>query len=256
MKILVPIQLVPDLVEELVIAQDGKRLDLDATRWIISEFDDHAIEQAILLKEKIGGEVTVIAPDFEGTEDVLYQALAKGADQVVKLSGDFQSELNTHALARLVVHYLQTKSERPDLILTGVQANSSLDGSLGPLLAAYLDLPFVDCVAQTEIEDQKITVRKEYPGGLTADWSVALPVVLGIQAANTPPRYVPISKMRLAMKTGSIATEEVGELDLSGAVDSTRMYTPEADQRAQMIDGDVDQVAEKLVALFKELGVL
>ncbi len=256
MKIFVPIQLVPDLVEELVIAEDGKRLDLDATRWIVNEFDDHAIEQAILLKEKIGGQVTVIAPDFEGAEDVLYQAVAKGADRVVKLSGDFQSELNTHALARLVVHYLQAHSESPDLILTGVQANNSLDGSLGPLLAAYLGLPFVDCVAHAEIEDQKITLRKEYPGGLTADWSVALPAVVAIQAANTPPRYVPISKMRLAMKAASVETAGVEALDLSGAVDRTRIVPPQTDQRAQMIDGDVDQVAEKLVALFKELGVL
>jgi electron transfer flavoprotein beta subunit len=256
MRIIVPIQLVPDLVEELVIAGDGKRLDPDSIRWVISEYDDHAIEQAILLKEKHGAEITIIAPDFEGTDDVLYQAGAKGTDRLVKLSGDFEDNLNTHALAKLVIDWLRASVVAPDLVLTGVQSHNSLDGSLGPQLAAFLGYPFVDCVSQTAVEDGRIAVHKEYPGGLVADMAVGLPAVLGIQAANTPPRYIPISKIRQAMKTCQIESVVVDELNGQGAVDPARLFTPDSSQHAEMLEGNIGQVSEKIVTLLKELSVL
>jgi electron transfer flavoprotein beta subunit len=256
MNIFVPIQLVPDLVEELVIAADGRELDADATHWIVSEFDDHAIEQAILLKESNDCTVTILAPDFEGADDALFQAAAKGADRLVRLTGDLQGRLNVHAYARAIARFLQSEGQSPDLILTGVQANNSLDGSLGPQLAALLGLPFVDYAAHVVIEDRKIVVRKEFPEGLVADWAVNLPVVLGIQAANTPPRYVPFSKIRQAMKSCDIGSAEVEELDSQGAVASEKAYLPDSSQRALMLEGDVEEVAEKMVALFKEIGAL
>jgi electron transfer flavoprotein beta subunit len=253
MNIFVPIQLVPDLVEELIVAGDGRRLDPDSIRWLLNEFDDHAIEEAILLKEKHGGKVTILAPDFEGVDDVLYQAVAKGADRVIKLSGELDGSLNTHALARLVVQAIQSTGAAPDLILTGVQTHDSLDGALGPLVAAYLDLPLVDCVARTSLEDHKVVVHKEFPGGLIAETEVTLPAVLGIQAADTPPRYVPISKIRQAMKACSIETKDVEDLDPQGEVGRSRMYVPELGTRAEMIEGSLDEVADRLAAILKEL---
>ena len=89
MKIVVPINLVPDLVEELTIDNSGTALDMTWLRLIINEFDDHAIEQAILLKERSEGQITVLAPDVEGVDDMLFTATAKGADQVIKIVGDF-----------------------------------------------------------------------------------------------------------------------------------------------------------------------
>jgi electron transfer flavoprotein beta subunit len=84
MNLVVPIKMVPDLVEELVIDASGARLDPDALRLRLNEFDDHAIEQAILLKEKGAGTVTVVAPDIEGVDDALFTAAAKGADRLIK----------------------------------------------------------------------------------------------------------------------------------------------------------------------------
>ena len=88
MKIVVPIKLVPDLVEELTIDDSNTALDMSWLRLIINEFDDHAIEQAILLKENSNGHVTVVAQDVEGVDDMLFTATAKGADQVIKLIGE------------------------------------------------------------------------------------------------------------------------------------------------------------------------
>ncbi len=253
MNIVVLIKLVPDLVEELEIDETGTALDTTWLRLVINEFDDHAMEQAILLKEQLGGAVTIVAPEAEGVEDVLYTGAARGADRLIKLTGDLEGA-NNHALARALAPLV--KELQPDLVLTGVQAHNDLDGSLGPLLAEYLNMPYVGYVAGMAVSDGTCTVRKEYPGGLIAEMEVRLPAVLGIQAAEQPPRYVAISKIRQAMQTATIEEREVGALDPRGGPRVSRMFQPEAAERAIMLEGDEEEVADKLIAIFKELGVL
>ena len=86
MNIIVFVKLVPDLVEELTIDDSGRKLDNSWLRWIINEFDDHAIEQAILLKERGDANVTIITPDKDGVDGVLFTAAAKGADRLIKIT--------------------------------------------------------------------------------------------------------------------------------------------------------------------------
>jgi electron transfer flavoprotein beta subunit len=196
----------------------------------------------------------VLGPDIEGAEDVLYTAASKGADQVIKLTGDFQGIENNHSMARAIVPTL--KELQPDLILTGVQAHNDLDGSLGALLAEYLGMPYVGYVSGVNKVDGKVLARKEYPGGLVAEMEIKLPAVLGIQAAEQPPRYIAVTKVRQAMKTTTIEERSLAASDISGGVSVQRMFKPEAGARAEMIEGSADEVADKLVGIFKEIGVL
>lgn len=254
MNIFVLIKLVPDLVEELEIDESGKALDTTFMRFIINEPDEHAIEQAIILKEREGGEVTVFGPSFEDVDNVLFTASAKGSDRLIKLIGSFEGEVNNHALARTFASAIT--EQQVDLVLTGVQAHNDLDGALGPLVAEALGMPYVGYVSGVTVSGSMCTVRKEYPGGLIAEMDVTLPAVLGIQAAENPPRYVAVSKVRQAMKTMPIDEQQAPELDESGGPVVSRMFQPEVGERAEMIEGDVDQVASKLVELLKDLGVL
>lgn len=253
MNIVILVKLVPDLVEELTIDTSGVALDTAWLRLIINEFDDHAIEQGILLKERGGGAVTVVAPDIEGVDDVLFTAAAKGADRLIKIKGDFAG-VNNHALARAFSAVV--KELQPDLVLTGVQANNDLDGSVGPLLAGCLEMPYVGYISGVSVSERKSKVRKEYPGGLIAEMDVTLPAVLGIQAAEQPPRYVAVSKVRQMMKTSTIEERTVSDLDMAGGPTIGRMFQSETGQRATMLTGSPDEVATKLVGIFKELGVL
>ena len=253
MNIVVLAKLVPDLVEELEIDDSGTALDMTWLRLIINELDDHAIEQSILLKEKTGAHVTVVAPDFEDIDDILFTASAKGANRLIKILGDYESGINNHALARALVPVL--RSLEPDLILSGVQANNDLDGSIGPLLAGYLNLPYVGYVAGVSLTDGQATIKKEYPGGLIAEMAVKLPAVLGIQAAEEPPRYVAVSKVRQAMKTSEIEEVEAGDFDLEGGPTINRMYQPEVGEGATMLEGSLDEIADQLIGILKELGV-
>jgi electron transfer flavoprotein beta subunit len=254
MNIVVPIKIVPDLVEELAIDSSGVALDTSWLRLIINEFDDHAMEQAILLKEQGGGQVTVLALDAEGVDDILFTAAAKSADRLVKLGAEAGTPLNNHALARAMASVI--REMKPDLVLTGVQAHNDLDGSVGPLLAEYLGMPYVGYIAGVKLAGEAVTVRKEYPGGLAAEMKIQLPAVLGIQAAEKPPRYVAVSKIRQAMQSAKIESSACPAADEAGGLAPTRMYQPEPAERATMLEGDVEAVAGKIVELLKNAGVM
>jgi electron transfer flavoprotein beta subunit len=223
-------------------------------RLIMNEFDEHALEQAVLLKEGVGGEVTIIAPAVDGADDCLYTAAAKGVDRLIKLTGEFESGVNNHALARAFATII--KDVDPDLVLTGVQSHDSLDGAIGPLLAPLLNMPYVGYVAGVTYADGKCEVSKEYPGGLIAHLEVALPAVLGIQAAEEPPRYIAISKVRQAQKTALIEEIPAGAFNLEGGLELMRLYSPEVAEKAEMLEGDIEGVAAKIVDILRAKAVL
>lgn len=254
MKIVIPINMVPDLVEELEIDETGTRLDLTWARMILNEFDDHAIEQGILFKERDGGHVTVLAPDIDGVDDALFSAGAKGADRLIKLTGDFENEYNSHALSRAFFSVMNNLEI--DLILTGVQGHWDVDGQIGPLLAEFFDFPYVGYIAGAEVRDGRVIVLKEYPGGLIAEMEVSLPAVLGIQAAAEPPRYVAYSKIRNAMKELTVDEIAASDFDLSGGPTIRRMYPPESTELATMLEGSPDEVSDKLISILNEAGVI
>lgn len=253
MNIVVLIKLVPDLVEELEIDADGKSLDTTFMRKIINEPDEHALEQALLIKEKNEATVTVIGPDVADMEDLLFTAAAKGADRQIKLNGDFES-VDNHELASTLAEAV--KDLDPDLIVTGVQAHDDLDGAVGPQIAGLLDLPYVGYVSGVDIENGACVVRKEYAGGLIGELQVTLPAVLGIQAAESPPRYVAVSKVRQAMKTITLDEQTAAQVEASSGITIDRMYQPESAEHAEMLEGDIDQIADRLVELLRDNGAI
>jgi electron transfer flavoprotein beta subunit len=253
-EIVVIARLVPDLVEELEIAPSGTALDLSWLRLIINEFDNHAIEQAIILKEKVGANVTIISPEAEGVEDMLFTTAAKGADRLIKLTGIDEEKPTNFSLAQALAKLIQEIN--PDLILNGVQAHDDTSGDLAPQLAELLDMPYVGYISGVSLENGTAKAFKEYPGGLLAEIEITLPAVLGIQASEEPPRYVAISKVRQMMSTATIEEITGEDLTFEGKVTINRMYLPEAAERAEMLEGDEEEIAEKLTSILQDLGLL
>ena len=257
MDIIVLLKQVPDLVEELEVNEDGTGLDRSWLRLILSESDDHALEQALLLKEQHGGQVKVLSLDLGEVEDTLYSALAKGADSAARSQDDFEEGIDSHAAARI---YQALVGDQPcDLILTGVQAIDDLDGQVGAILASYLGVPYVGVVSDVQIDEDArcAIVKKEYPGGMLAQIRAPLPAVLGIQAATQPPRYVPVARIRNAMKTAQIEDIEAPEVERTGppGLNVRRMYKPEVGERAEMISGSADEVADRIIEILSEKGL-
>ncbi len=256
MEIIVAVKQVPDLIEELEINEEGTGLDPDLLSFVLNEFDDHALEEALLLKEEVGGSVTVIGVDTtDELDQALYTAIAKGADRAVKLVGDFEEEgLSSHAMARLLADAIGGMAY--DLILVGVQAADDLDGQIAPMLATHLGLPHVGVVTGVQVQDGTATVHKEFWGGIMAELEVTLPAVLGIQAARQPPRYAPVSRVRQAMKSATIEEIEVDEVPEVPVAPVRRMFKPEATGRAEIIEGDEEEVAGRIVEILQERGIL
>ena len=256
MNILVLLKMVPDIVEELEVGPDGTSLDLEFLRLIINESDDHALEQALILKDRHEGTVTVLALESPEIDDVLFNALAKGADRAVRvtdLPGGLTTRMAAGVLARVLPGLLPV-----DLILTGCQAIDDLDGLIAPLLAEKLDLPYLGIVTEVAADPSAATARvvKEYPGGVRGAFTSPLPAMLGIQAAEKPPRYVPVAKVRAAMKSREIETIAAPETIEPSPVSIREMAKPEAAGQAEMLEGSPEEVAEKLFELFAERGLV
>jgi electron transfer flavoprotein beta subunit len=254
MKIVIPVQLVPDRVEEIVINKNKSGFELGDIAWILNEFDDHAVEQGIILKEKKGAEVVVVAAGGELADDALFTAAAKGADRLIRVNVDFAADnINNHALAKIFKTIIE--GEKPDLILTGVSNHNGFDGAIGALLAEYLGMPYIGYVSGVTLEGKSVVVLKDYPGGVKAKLESALPIVLGISSSELPPRYVPISKVRQAMKT-STAEDMDGEIDLSGGLEIDRMYEPEVSGGAEILTGSVKEIANRIAEIVKSNGLI
>src|SRR5919108_2445511 len=125
MDIIVCMKQVPDLVEELELNDDGTALNREFLKLVVNEFDDWALEQALLLKEKNGGTVTCLALDTPDVDNTLFTCLAKGADKAMKIEGDFANGVTSHQAAKLFADVIKTMPH--DLILTGVQSVEDLD---------------------------------------------------------------------------------------------------------------------------------
>jgi electron transfer flavoprotein beta subunit len=256
MNLFVLLKTVPDTVEELSIAADNKSLDPEWLRFKLSDSDEHALEQALLLKERHGGTVTVAALDAPEVEEALFQALAKGADRAVKLTGEL-GDVRSLAAARLFAGYLESAGgTAPDaLILLRSQAIDDLEGEIAPFLADLLGLPYLGVVVAVAPGDGGVTVTKEFAGGMRGEFAMPMPAVLGIQAAEKPPRYVPIAKVRAAMKSTTLETIDVAP-DRPARFPIERMHKPEAAGRAEMIEGSPEEVANRIVDLLANQSLI
>jgi electron transfer flavoprotein beta subunit len=250
MNIVVAIKHIPSTADDLPVK--GGNLDFDSVDFLLNEFDEQSIEQAVLVKEAAGGTVTVIGVDLIGELDgVLHLALAKGADKAIKISAD-EPGANSHQQAKWLAEAI--KGLAPDVLFTGVQASNDLDGQIGPLLAAYLDMPYIGGIGSVEVSGETVTVNKEFAGGVGAKYAVGLPAVIGVQASSKPPRYAPISKVRQIAQTVKIETiTPSGEVSAGFSV--RKMAPPVVAGHAEMFTGSSKEVAVKIMDLLKSKGL-
>lgn len=252
MRIAVPLKAVPDLVEEIEFTPEGTGIDREYLKFVLNEWDDQALEEALLFKEAAGGEVTVIG--LSGDPDIdqsLYTALAKGADSAVRISA---TAADTRTRAALLASYLAANPA--DLIITGVQAPDDLDGQLPPMLAARLGLPHVSVAIAVEPGDGSAIVRQEFSGGRSHVLDVQLPAVIGVQASRQPPRYAPISRIRQLMQAGGVQEAASSVAGAEPGLVVRRMYAPEQAGHAQMLTGGTDAVADQIIELLRSRGLV
>jgi electron transfer flavoprotein beta subunit len=254
MRIVVPIKQTPDLVEELELNSDETDVDREFLKFVLSEWDDQAIEEALLVKEAGGGEVIVVGFGDPDVELSLYTALAKGADRAVNLTGLGEGWVDSHTRAAALAEWLS--GQEVDLVLAGVQAVDDLDGQLPPLLAGTLGWPHVGVVIGVEGKDNTIVAYQEFGGGKATHLEVKLPAVIGVQAARQPPRYASITRIRQAQQAGGIEEIEVEKPGVDAGITVRRLFAPEKTGHAEMLTGSPEEVADRILDLIRSKGVL
>lgn len=254
MNIVVPLKQTVDLVEELELNDDGTDIEREYLTFKLNEWDEQALEEALLLKDGAGANVTVVALDEADVDQSLYSALAKGADKAVKLTGSFDGGISSHERAAILAGYL--KDQQYDLVLIGVQTPEDLDGQAGVLLAGMLGLPHVSVAIGVEPIEGGLKVSQEFGAGVVHELKVSGPAVIGIQAARQAPRYVPISRVRQAMQEGGIEEQPAPEVSVGTGVTVRRMYAPESTSHAEMLSGGAETVAARIIEIIREHGVL
>lgn len=258
MDIAIPIRTVPDPVEELDPDPDGTDIDREWTEFVLNEFDEHAIEEAVLLKERRdeGDTITVIAIDdgLADVEQMLYTAAAKGVDRLIRID-NVPTGISTNEAASLFADVLH--DEEFDAVFTGVQSAEDRDGQLAGMLGHDIDLPHISVITEVVVEDGQLVVEKEFAGGVTANYAVDTPAVLGIQAASEPPRYVPVSQIRRAMRGADIEAIDADSLDSGAAPGSevTSLHEPERGEEAAMLSGSPEETAGEIVEILADNGI-
>lgn len=253
MHIAVVLRLVPDLTEEIEIAESGTDIDREWIGLKLNEFDDQALEEAIVLKERQGARVTALALEGDGIDRMLQGAIARGADQALKIAHSIEGPLASRAVAPLIAAAVFKLGA--DLVLTGVQTPDDLFGQLAPFLGAALGWPHVSAVSGILPDGGAIEVGQEHGGGFSATLRLELPAVLGVQAASQPPRYVSGTKLRQAMGE-KIAALEADAVPAPILATLIRLGVPERSGGAAMLTGDADHVAEEIHRLLSERGLV
>lgn len=257
MEIIVCVKRVP-LTQEVDLEINPQKTDVrkDMLAYSINEWDNYAIEEAILLKEKHGGNVMAVTVGSEEDEEVLRRCLAMGADKAIRVeTGEFSPD--SLAIAKILAQVI--KGLPHDLVLTGVQADDVNEGSVGSLLAELLNLSHAAVVTGVAPEGNVASIRVELEGGMEEVSKIKLPALLCIQTGINEPRYVSIIGIRKAAKKelNVIKVEDLGlsSDELSPQTTVEELFFPPETEGAQFLEGDPATVAEEILRIMKEKGV-
>jgi electron transfer flavoprotein beta subunit len=258
MKIAVCIKQVPDTETRIRIAPDGKSIVESDVNWIVSPYDEFAIEEALKIKEAKGGEVVLVSLGPDRVQSALRSGLAMGADSALHLKDPLFDQTDTLGTAWALATAL--KPMGPDLILMGQQGVGGDNAQVPGLVAEILDLPQVTTVVKVEIQDGKATVEREIEGAHET-WDVTLPAVLSAQKGLNEPRYASLKGI-MAAKKKLIETKGAADLGLTPEQLAPKtkigaLELPPSRSAVKMIEGDADtQVKELLRLLHEEAKVI
>jgi electron transfer flavoprotein beta subunit len=249
-KIIVSIKQAPARDSLLRISSDGRWIREDDLNFEINEPDAYALEEALQLKEKNGGEVIALCAGPARAAQTIREALAKGADRAIHIEDDNLRALDPLAVARLMARAVET--EKPDLILTGLQSDDLGYGQTGVILAELLGLPHATIIMQVEAQGASIRVKRELEDGWFQHVEMALPALLTIQSGISKLRYATLMGIKKA-KSKEIRRITAAELGVAAeaSIEMARVYVPGRAKQTQIFEGPPKEAAAKLVEKLK-----
>jgi electron transfer flavoprotein beta subunit len=260
-EILVCVRRVPDTSEnEIELNADGNDIERDELVYSVNEPDNYAVEEALQIRDRVGGSVTVVTIGSDDDEEILRRELAMGANRAVLISCDAFSGSDGRGIATILKAFVQ--KGHYDLVLTGVQAEDGA-AQVGGMLAAMLDYPFASLVSSIEVQEGKLKISREVEGGNREINEIDLPCVLSIQTGINEPRYV---GMRGIRQVASVPIPGLGASDLgldestvgnlAAKVKRVDYFVPAFTKGAEMLHGSREENAERVLELVAAHGGL
>jgi electron transfer flavoprotein beta subunit len=249
----------PDL--QFQVAPDGADIRRDALNYRTNGADEVALEAAVRLKEKHGGKVVALTAGPTRAEPILREALAKGADEVVRIAYEEPATFDVGRVARVIATSL--RSIPHDLILGGVQSDDMGHSTTMGLIAGLLGVAHASVVTRIEVREGRIEVSCELEGGLERVYELPMPAALTVQYGANIPRYAPLPAIMRASRAPirSIGPEAAGVASwdtVAGPYEFRvrRLTPPPARGGAEMVGGTTVDQAKHLVRLLRERGFI
>ena len=262
MEILVCARRVPDTSEnEIQLNSAGNDIERDELVYSINEPDNYAVEEALQIAARVGGNVTVVTVGSEEDEEILRREMAMGANHGVLLSDEAFAGSDGRGIAAILKAFVQKGNY--DLVLTGVQAEDG-GAQVGGMLAAMLDWPFASLVNAIEVlEGRKLKITREIEGGNKEINEIDLPCVLSIQTGINEPRYVGMRGIRAvaSLPVPNFSASELGidakTVGAAGAkVKRVDYFVPALGKSAEILSGSREENIEKVLELVEAKGGL
>ncbi|HVI41569.1 MAG TPA: electron transfer flavoprotein subunit beta/FixA family protein [Anaerovoracaceae bacterium] len=252
MNIIVCLKQTFDTEAKIVLDNNGK-IDGNGVNLVINPYDEFAVEEALKLKEKFGGEVTLVSMGNERVQESIRTALAMGCDQAILINDPALDSPDEWAAAEVLA---KAVAQIPyDIILAGRIAVDDGSSQVAVRLADALNIPSVSCILKLEVEDDKATVTREIDGG-TELIEVSLPVVLTAQKGLNVPRYPSMMGIMKAkkkeIKVLTLADLEINVSDLSRKMNITKISLPSPRKGGKKVPGEAADAARELAKLLRE----
>jgi electron transfer flavoprotein beta subunit len=252
---------VPDTSEnEIELNSAGNDIERDDLVYSVNEPDNYAVEEALQIVDRTGGNVTVVTVGSDEDEEILRREMAMGAHHGVLLSDEAFSGSDGKGIATILKAFVE--KGHYDLILTGVQAEDA-GAQVGGMLAAMLDYPFASLVNAIEVQDGTLKISREIEGGNKEMNAIDLPCVLSIQTGINEPRYVGMRGIRQVASrnipvfdAAGLGVNEGAVGEAAAKVKRVDYFLPVLGKGAEMLEGSREEIVDRLIELMKAKGGL
>ena len=249
MKIAVLVKQVPGSESSLPIKDDQKWIDENVASYVMNPPDNYAIEEALLIKEKLGkGEVVIVSKGPDRIQKVIREGLAKGADRAIHLKED---TMTTDPLSIAKSFSKVLKDENFDLILTGLQSDDTGMGQTGVLIGEMLGKSTATLVIETDIQENKIRVKRELESGWFQWVTLPLPASISIQSGLNNPRYPSLKGIMGAKRKEIKVILENEDNNRRQFQEIDKIFVPKTDKKTEFINGDTDKSVTRIIEILK-----
>jgi electron transfer flavoprotein beta subunit len=252
---LVYIKRVPDTESRIRIQHEARAIAEDGLNFVISPYDEYALEEALRLREAKGGTVRVVSVGRDETVAVLRKALAMGADEAFLVKDDAPESYDGLRTARIIARAVERRFAGADLLLFGKQSVGADNSQVPAMTAELLGLPQATVVTKLEVGDGAATACREIEGGIEKV-SLTLPAVVTAQKGLNEPRYETLKGIMAAKKKDvpvvTLQDLGLGPDDLVSRVAVTGLDVPAARQAGKVLQGDPGDAARELVRMLRE----